>query len=655
MDKGSSGSNDTNSLSHEIITTLDTSAVDITYDDKFVYAACEDLRVRVWSKDDWQLVVELGETDTPPLVVDVDDTQVFATCEKKVYVWNKETWGMTGWFELSYQALTSTLSGDYFYVGAREGRLVSIKKDTHETSSWQLHKSDITDIWSDDKIICTSTKKEEPKVWLKEQDTAPSELAILEGIGKGGVITGNRDFVLVGASTGEIAVYDRVKWSLARTLKSDNSNSMSSMWANNFYLIAATTSGFLTIWDLKRSEKIGGIAINGQKINWVSADQDRMYVATSERIIVTRLSTYGNPLDVSTDEPHVWADTLLKTSPYDVLESALQLEKKGDERYQEGLFHKSVIDYENALQILVDNTHALQEVPEERQFLTEELNLRLAKALLKSKIQEIQALSEEIRQLTEELDVRKSTDRDIKGVEKLWTLAGRTVKESKVLAEAQTGDLLSYQLIHLIETFGIEFNDAMTKYAEFRKTIKMAIALTRKIDNEWHWMEKKRTQLPKRKEFLESAMEKLSTALEKAEPEGEVRQILSTALEEYRRIYGQIDRIVSSYVAEQDTTFATREEATSALESLLVVIPKKIASLQKIANDKEKNLEEQRIISALEQALATAKSFKMNKMEKAIQAELEQFKTEEDVDEMRKSIQAELDKVKNAKDVDEEK
>lgn len=183
----------------------------------------------------------------------------------------------------------------------------------------------------------------------------------------------------------------------------------------------------------------------------------------------------------------------------------------------------------------------------------------------------------------------------------------------------------------------------------------MAIALTRKIDNEWHWMEKKRTQLPKRKEFLESAMEKLSTALEKAEPEGEVRQILSTALEEYRRIYGQIDRIVSSYVAEQDTTFATREEATSALESLLVVIPKKIASLQKIANDKEKNLEEQRIISALEQALATAKSFKMNKMEKAIQAELEQFKTEEDVDEMRKSIQAELDKVKNTKDVDEEK
>ncbi len=633
MDKGSSGSNDANSLSHEIITTLDISAVDITYDDNFVYAACEDLHVRVWSKDGWQLVAELGETDTPPLFVDVDDSQVFATCEKRVYVWNKETWGMTGWFELSYQALTSTLSGDYFYVGAREGRLVSIKKDTHETSSWQLHKSDITDIWSDDKIICTSTKKEEPKVWQKEQDTAPSELARLDGIGKGGVITGNPTSVLVGTSTGEIAVYNRADWSLASTLKSDISNSLSSMWANNFYLVAATTSGFLTVWDLERGEEIGAIALNGQKINWVSADQDRMYIATSEGIIITRLSISGIPIDVSSDEPHVWTDSLLKTSPYDVLESALQLEKKGDERYQEGFFHKSVIDYESALQILIDNTHALLEVPDERQFLTDELNVRLSKALLKSKIDEIQTLSEEIRQLTEELEVRKRTDRDIKGVEKLWTLAGRTVKESKVLAEAQAGEMLSYQLIHVVESFGVDFNEAMSKYAEFRKTIKQAIALTRKIDNEWHWMERKRTQLPKRKEFLEKAMEKLSAALEKAEPEGEVRQIISDAFEKYKRIYSQIDRIVSSYVGEQDSTFATREEATSALESMLAVIPKKIEGLEDIEKENEKNLEKQRIISALEQALDTAKLFKTNKLLKSIQAELEKVKTVKDVKE----------------------
>ena len=206
MDKGSVGSNGSAPLSHEIVTILESPAVDLTYDENYLYAACRDRRVRVWSKTDWKIVAELGETDTPPLDVDVDDTQVFATCERRVYVWKKETWGLTGWFELSYEALTSILHGDCFYVGASEGRLVSIQKDTHETSSWQLHKSDLTHLWSDDKIICTSTKKEEPRVWLKSKDAAPSELARLDKKGKGGVLSGNAEFVLVGTSTGDCSL-----------------------------------------------------------------------------------------------------------------------------------------------------------------------------------------------------------------------------------------------------------------------------------------------------------------------------------------------------------------------------------------------------------------------------------------------------------------
>jgi len=630
MEKGPSSPNGLRTLAHEEISSLDVTAVDITYDSKYLYTACEDQRVRVWSKEGWQLVAELGETDTPPLVVDVDDTQVFATCERRVYVWNKETWGLQGWFELSYQALTSTLFGDYFYVGAREGRLVSIKKNTHETSSWQLHKSDITDIWSDDKIICTSTKKEEPKVWLKSQDTAPSELASLNKKGKGGVITGNNEFVIVGSSTGEIAVYDRVEWSLLRTLEPSQSSAISSMWASEFYLVGAMSSGSIVLWDLKRGEEVGIVKLNGQKINWISADGDRLYVATPNSVLVIRLLMNGKTLDICTDIPPVWTDSLLKTSPYDVLESALELEKRGDERYQEGLFHESVLDYENALQILVDNTHALLEVPEERQLLTDELNTRLGKALLKAKIQELQALNHDINQLSEELDVRKRTDRDPDDVEKLWASAERAIKESKVLAEAQAGDMLSYQLVHVIETLELELNEAMSKFAVFRETITQALTLSRQISNEWRWMERKRTKLPERKQFLENAMKKLSDALEKADQEGEVRQILSGAYEEYRRLYSQIDRIVSSYDTEQDTAFANRDEAKDALESLLIVIPKKIEALPKISNKAEKELEEQRIISALEQAISSAESFKLSKISKQLSEELAKVKPAEE-------------------------
>ena len=629
MDKGSVGSNGSAPLSHEIVTILESPAVDLTYDENYLYAACRDRRVRVWSKTDWKIVAELGETDTPPLDVDVDDTQVFATCERRVYVWKKETWGLTGWFELSYEALTSILHGDCFYVGASEGRLVSIQKDTHETSSWQLHKSDLTHLWSDDKIICTSTKKEEPRVWLKSKDAAPSELARLDKKGKGGVLSGNAEFVLVGTSTGEIAVYDRVEWGLVRTLESKSSNPISSMWTSSYYLVAAMTNGSLTIWDLKRGEEIGEVVLNGQKIEWIEADHDLLYVATQEGITVVRLMASGTPLDVCADSPPLLTDSLLKTSPYDVLEGALQLEKKAGRHYQDGIFHEAVLEYEHALQLLIDNTHALQEVPEERQLLTDDLNSKLGKALLKAKIQELQTIGHEIAQISEELDVRKRTDRNPEDIERLWALAGRAIKESHVLAEAQASDMLSYQLTHVVETLEADLKETMSKFEAFRETIKQALALTRQISNEWRWKERKRTKLPERKQFLEGAMEKLAIALEQADPEGEVKQILSGALDEYRRLYSQIDRIVTSYDIEQDTSFSSKEDAQEAIDGLLIVMPKKIEALHTIADETERDLEEKRIITALEQALETAKEFKLKDNIKAIQIEIEKLQPQE--------------------------
>jgi len=629
MDKGSLGSNDAAPLSHEVITILDAPAVDITYDENYLYAACRDHRVRVWSKVDWRKVAELKETETPPLIVDVDDTQVFATCERRVYVWKKETWGLTGWFELSYQALTSTLHGNFFYVGSSDGRLVSIQKDTHETSSWQLHKSDLTSLWSDDKIICTSTKKEEPHVWLKDRDTAPSELARLDKKGRGGVLSGNNEFVLVGTTTGEIEVYDRVEWGLVRTLESQSSQPVTSMWASSYYLISAMANGILTIWDLKRGDEIGEVNLDSQKIEWVKADHDLLYIATQEGITIIRLMISGRPFDVCTDAPIILTDSLLKTSPYDVLEGALELEKKADQNYQDGMFHEAVLEYEHALQMLIDNTHALLEVPEERQILTDELNTRLGKALLKAKIQELQTIGHEIRGLSEELDIRKRTDRSPEEIERLWGLAGRTIKESQVLAEAQANDMLSYQLTHVIDTLETDLNEAMSKFDEFRETINHALALTRQISNEWRWKERKRTKLPERKEFLESAIEKLEAALEQADSEGEVKQILSRALDEYNRLYSQIDRIVTSYDSEQDISLTSKEEAQEAIDGLLIVMPKKIENLQTIANETERALEEGRIIAALEQALEAAEAFKMKDALKAIQKELEKISPQE--------------------------
>jgi len=622
MDRSSTGGNDASIVSHEAISLLEVDAIDIDYDEKYLYAACRDQVIRVFNKNDWQLVAELSDTDSPPLAVDVDKGQVYATCEKRVYVWKKETWGVTGWFELSYHAVTSSLHGDYFFIGGKEGRLVSIQKESHETSSWQLHKSDLTSIWMDDRIICTSTKKEEPRVWLKEPDSAPSELARLDKKGKGGVVSGNSEFIFVGTPSGEIAVYDRTEWGLAKTLKLKNSNTVSSMWASEYYLVAAVSAGTLSIWDLNRETEIGSIELNGHKIEYVTADHDLLYVATSAGIHILEIKASGRLLDVSSEGPLAWNESLLKTSPYDVLEDSLKLEKSGDQKYQDGLYHDAVVEYENAMRLLIDNSRALLEVPEERQALTEEISTRLGKALLKSKIQEIQTTVHDIQLLAEELQERKRTDTAPDVVDSYWASAGRLIKESRVLADAQSNDMLSFQLTHEIEKLDTILTDTMTLYDSFRETINQAIALTRQISNEWHWMERKRTNLAERKEFLETSMKRINDALEEADSEGEVQTILSGSLKDYKKLFEQIDWIISSSEDESEKVFTNRDETVATIDSLLIVIPKKREDLGTISDPDEYEKERLRLKDALIQALETATSLKLNKSIKAIEEEL---------------------------------
>lgn len=622
MDSKSSGGNDSTIISHESISLLEVDAINIDYDSNFLYAACRDQRICVFDKNTWKLVAELSEPDSEPLAVDVDDAQVYATSEKRVYVWKKDTWGLIGWFDLSYQAVASSLQGDFFFIGAKEGRLVSIQKESHETSSWQLHKSDITSIWSDDQIICTSTKKEEPRVWLKESNSAPSELVCLDKKWKGGVVTGNSEFIFVGTPSGEVAVYDRKEWGLSKTFEPKNSNSISSMWASNYYLVAAVSSGNLCLWDTKRGTEIGTIALNGHKIEFVTADHDLLYVATPEGIFILQIKASGRPLDVCCEGPLVWKDSLLKTSPYDVLEDSLKLERSGDQKYQEGLYSDAVVEYENAMRLIIDNSHALLEVPEERMLLTEELNNRLGKALLKSKILEVQALGQDIRLLSEELEEHKRTDMDPSDVDSLWASAGRVIKESRVLADAQSSDMLSFQLTHELDALDLELTDAMTRYDTFRETINQAIALIRQVSNEWHWKERNRTSLNERKEFLEKSMERLSSALENAEPDGEVETILAKALDEYKTIFKQIDWIIQSSETETVEIFGNRDEVLETIDSLLAIIPKKREVLGTITDPEKHETERLRLLAVLNQALETAKSFKLTKSVKAIKKEL---------------------------------
>ncbi|MCK4483539.1 MAG: hypothetical protein KAU89_01855 [Candidatus Thorarchaeota archaeon] len=611
------------SVTHEEVTVLEVDAVDISYDDRFLYAACKDKFVRVWSKGDWQLVAELGETNSEPLAVHVDKDHVYATCERRVYMWRKGTWGMIGWFELSYHALTSNLHGDCFYIGTREGRLLSIKRDTNETSSWPLHKSEIAMLWSNGSVICSGTKKEAPVVWTPDLDTAPTELAVLDKSDRGTAVTGNSQFVMVALTSGDVKLWDRVGWNHVRTLESQTDEPLISMWANDLYLVTSSTAGFLTIWDLKNSIQLGQIRKNGIKYGEVAADHDLIYVASSEGLVVIGISLEGQALDLCKADNRIQDDHLLKTSPYDVLESVLSHQSQGDNSLQERNFSKAMEEYDTALQLLVDNVHALQAVPEEREKLTREISSRRNKASLRSKIESIQSIDKEIEQISDELDLKGQTLKDEAEIDSLWSNAESAIQESRTLSEDNADDMLSYQLTYLTDDLQSDLEAAKEKLVNYQRKVNQAIALTHGMENEWRWMEQRRTSLSERKGFLERTIKQLEKELANAESDSEVQEILKGALDKHKQIHEQIGRIISASDDEQETVLSSREDALAAIHGLLGIMPKKRNAMLAISDHTKRQNELERLTTALEEALESAKSHGLKEETRSIQNEIE--------------------------------
>ncbi|NHJ14511.1 MAG: hypothetical protein EAX95_12600 [Candidatus Thorarchaeota archaeon] len=623
MPNSSSGGDEVLPIGCEVVAVLDADAVHVVHDESFLYAACRDLKVRVWSKKDWQLVAELGETASEPLAVHVDEEQVFATCERRVYVWKKENWGMVGWFELTYPAISSTLHGDCFYVGAKEGRLVSIKKDTHETSSWQLHKSDLTTLWSDDRIIVTATKKEEPRIWNHSPNSAPSEIAKFEKKVRATAIVGNTDYVYLTNGNGEISVFDKDEWTQVGRFERSTSGPVVDLWANDAFLVSVTEAGSLDIWNLIDATLQGQIEVDQNKIESLDVDGYSVYLASGEGVVVVGLSFGEAPFDLSAEEQSKVELGYTRSSPYDVLELILQLQATGDEHFKAGSHQESVAAYEKAMQGLVDSSQELRELPEERQKLTEDLNLRLGRALLKTKIQEVDEITTRIRDLTESLAPEGKFKSDDNMIDKLWDDAEKLIRESRILSDTQAGNILSYQLSDAVDTLESEVKDAMSQVHKQREKINKAIALTHGIMSQWRWLERRNTSLEERKVFLEDAMQKIKTHLEGVDSGSQVERILLKALSEHESLYAKIVRIIEAAKTSKDDDLLSREEAELAVRGLLRVLPKRLEALESISNPEEKLQELEQLISALNQALESSKRFKIKESLKEIEDAIE--------------------------------
>ena len=101
-----------------------------------------------------------------------------------------------------------------------------------------------------------------------------------------------------------------------------------------------------------------------------------------------------------------------------------------------------------------------------------------------------------------------------------------------------------------------------------------------------------------------------------------MRTILTNSYDNYQKLYEQIDWIISTSSTDSDSIFTNRDEAAETIGALLVIIPKRREALGVISSPKEKEKERHRLISALQQALESAKKFKLTKNIKALEKEL---------------------------------
>jgi hypothetical protein len=526
---------------------------------------------------------------------------------------------MIGWFDLSYQALSSILSTNKIIVGAKEGRLLSIKKDTHETSSWQLYKTDIIDLWKDGETLVTVARKDEAKVWLFPLDKAPTELSKLHGKDKAVAVYGSDSSIVLGLNNGDVSVFDRVDWTQRIILKPIESGHVVNIWSNTNYVIASYESGILMFWDLRRGIPIGYLEFKDTDIEWFVVDNPNLYIITPERVDAISIHFEGHTFDLSNDEDALYESGILKSTPYDVLEKILDLQKKGDQFLRDGDFKAAVTEYETALQNLIDNNHTLLELPTERDRLTTDINSRLGKALLKSKILEVQELNESIIELFDSL---KSTDQieiDDEEIKQTWDSVTRSLRESRVLAEAQADNVLSYQLSEICDELQRTFEDARNEYDRYQDTINLAQSFTSSVMSEWRWLERRRTNLDERKSFLEKTLEDLDSKIKSSENNQQVIEIYEESKERFQKLLEQINRILSASDEEIDEVLLDSEDAEKAITSMLKILPKKVSELKAISESSEWSVEKERMLEALQQALTTTTKHKLKDLHSQVE------------------------------------
>jgi hypothetical protein len=145
--------------------------------------------------------------------------------------------------------------------------------------------------------------------------------------------------------------------------------------------------------------------------------------------------------------------------------------------------------------------------------------------------------------------------------------------------------------------------------------------------SEWRWLERRRTNLDERKSFLETTIENLQSRVADAENNPQVVSIYQSSLEGFQKLLEQITRIINASEGETiDEVLLDSDEAEKAITSMLKILPKKIGELQAIEVESEWQVEKERMLEALQQALDTTTKHKLKNLQSQVTESMDTIK-----------------------------
>lgn len=258
----------------------------ITIDDEYIYSACNDKTVKVWSKTDLTEIASLEHSEWIDSVT-VDDKYVITGERKCVRIWNKEDWsevatvGMRTDLIKAVKLRPVTVDDDYLYSVVQDDTLqIWSKKDWSEVASISEHKDTITTLLTDNEYFYSVSADKTIQVWSKTDWSNQATLHVPYIVS----LATDETYLYAGSIDGTIHVLNKRNWSETVRLRG-HPEVVSSLAVGEQYIYSGHPNGLIRIWRKNDWSEVVSLRGHAGKVNSIVMDGLHLYSSSSDNTI----------------------------------------------------------------------------------------------------------------------------------------------------------------------------------------------------------------------------------------------------------------------------------------------------------------------------------------------------------------------------------